>query len=63
MDWQSILTIVGIVAFVFLMMRGCGGMMSGGGSGGGCGMGTRRPRQNMEGPDAEHDREPVKTKR
>jgi hypothetical protein len=38
MDWQTLLTIAVIVAFVWLMMRGCGGMMGGGG----CGMGGPR---------------------
>ena len=42
MDWQTLLTIAGIIVFVIFMMRGCGGM------GGGCGMGggmrsRRRP--------------------
>lgn len=45
MDWRTILTIVGILLFVVVMMRGCGGMMAGGcGVGGGCGMGSRRRR-------------------
>lgn len=61
MDWQSILTIAGIVAFVFLMMRGCGGMMAGGGGMGGCGMGSRRPRRDMEDQDAGRN-EPGRTK-
>lgn len=34
MDWQTLLTIVSIGLFIFVMMRGCGGMMRGG-----CGMG------------------------
>lgn len=42
MDWHTILTIAGIILFVVVMMRGCGGMMRGGrGMGGGCGMGSR----------------------
>ena len=40
MDWQTLLTIAGIILFVVLMMRGCGGM--GGGCGMGGGMGSRR---------------------
>jgi len=45
MDWQTLLTIAGIILFVVVMMRGCGGMMSGGcGVGGGCGMGSRHRR-------------------
>ena len=42
MDWQTILTILGVIAFVWLMMRGCGGMMARGCGTGGCGMGHRR---------------------
>ncbi len=63
MDWQSILTIAGIVAFVFFMMRGCGGMMSGGCGMGGSGMGSRRPRRDMEERDAGQQHEPAKNKR
>ncbi len=37
MDWQTLLWIGGLVALVFVMMRGCGGMA------GGCGMGGRDP--------------------
>ena len=37
MDWNALLSTVAIVVFIFLMMRGCGGMMAGGG----CGMGVR----------------------
>lgn len=48
MDWQSILTILGIVLFVVIMMRGCGGMMGGGCGMGGCGMGSRRKQQPEE---------------
>ena len=33
MDWQTILTIGAMVLFAFLMLRGCGGMMGGGGCG------------------------------
>jgi hypothetical protein len=40
MDWNSVLTTIAIVAFIVLMMRGCGGMMAGGG----CGMGKPRRR-------------------
>ncbi len=43
MDWQALLTMVGIVLFVIVMMRGCGGM-----AGGGCGMGSRRRRQELK---------------
>lgn len=37
MDWSTLLSTVAIVVFILLMMRGCGGMMAGGG----CGMGVR----------------------
>jgi len=51
-DWRTILTIAGIILFVIVMMRGCGGMMGGGrGMGGGCGMGSR-PRR----PEAKDDK-------
>lgn len=62
MDWQNILTIAGIVAFVFLMMRGCGGMMGGCGMGG-CGMGSWRPRRDSEERDAGQEHESTKAKR
>ncbi len=44
MDWQNVLWIVLIVAAVFLMMRGCGGMMMGGG----CGMPRHRDMKNNQ---------------
>lgn len=50
MDWQTLLTIAGIILFVILMMRGCGGMV-GGGCGMGGGMGSRR-----RPPDAKDDK-------
>ena len=62
MDWQSLLTIGGIVIFIFLMMRGCGGMMSGGCGMGGCGMGSRR-RQEPEEHDPKNSLPPAGTKR
>jgi len=51
MNLQNILAIMGIVLFVISMVRGCGGMMSGG-----CGMGSRsgdkqRPHDQHEGAD------------
>ena len=33
MDWSTIISVVAIVVFLLLMMRGCGGMMAGGGCG------------------------------
>ncbi len=51
MNLQNILAIMGIALFVISMVRGCGGMMSGG-----CGMGSRsadqrRPHDHQEGAD------------
>ena len=40
MNLQNILAIVGIALFVISIVRGCGGMMSGG-----CGVGSRRADQ------------------
>jgi hypothetical protein len=34
-DWNTLFNVLAIAAFVFVMMRGCGGGM--------CGMGSRRP--------------------
>jgi hypothetical protein len=51
-DWRTLLTIGGIILFVIVMMRGCGGMMGGRrGMGRGCGMGPR-PRR----PDTKDDK-------
>lgn len=44
MDWNTVLSTIAIIVFVVLMMRGCGGMMAGGG----CGMG--RPRRDHDKP-------------
>jgi hypothetical protein len=62
MNLQSILAIMGIVLFVISMVRGCGGMMSGG-----CGMSGhradhRRPHDQQEGADMKQSPEPVGTK-
>lgn len=46
MDWQSLAWIGFVVVLFVVMMRGCGGMMAGGG----CGMGSRRPKPHDE-PD------------
>jgi len=32
-DWNTVLSTIAIIVFVVLMMRGCGGMMAGGGRG------------------------------
>ena len=48
-DWTTLLWIGGIALLIFFMMRGCGGMMGGGG----CGMGGRRhgpEKDQSEGP-------------
>lgn len=42
MDWNTVLSTIAIIVFVVLMMRGCGGMMAGGG----CGMGRPRRREH-----------------
>ena len=53
MDWNALLSTIAIVVFIFLMMRGCGGMMAGGG----CGMGHRHKRQPNTPPTSpEHTR-------
>ena len=62
MNLQNILGIMGIVLFVVSVVRGCGGMMSGG-----CGMGShrgdqRRPHDQQEGADMKQSSEPVGTK-
>ena len=56
MDWNALLSTIAIIAFILLMMRGCGGMMTG------CGMGVHgkhKPRGTPGGPTehASHDRE------
>jgi hypothetical protein len=57
MNWDTLQWIIGVglfVVFLFIMLRGCGGMM--GGMGGcGMGMGSRRePRCRHSEEDAEH---------
>lgn len=37
MDFQTVITIALFAAFAWLMLRGCGGMASGGCAGGSCG--------------------------
>jgi hypothetical protein len=63
MNLQSILAIIGIALFVISMIRGCGGMMSGG-----CGMGSRssdqrRPHDHQEVADMKQSTEPIGTRR
>lgn len=43
MDWTTLFWIVLGVVVIFIMIRGCGGMMRGGCMGGGCGAHPRRP--------------------
>lgn len=53
MDWNTLISTIAIVAFILLMMRGCGGMMAGGG----CGMGAphrQRRQPTAPGESAEH---------
>ena len=53
MDWNALLSTIAIVVFVLLMMRGCGGMMAGGG----CGMGVHhrhRRQPNTPGEPTHH---------
>jgi hypothetical protein len=62
MNLQNILAIMGIALFVISMVRGSGGMMSGG-----CGMGSgsadqRRPHDQQEGADMKQSPEPAGTK-
>jgi len=59
MNLQNILAIMGIVLFVMSMVRGCGGMMSGG-----CGLGSRsgdqrRPHDRPESADMKQPPEPI----
>ncbi len=63
MNLQNILAIMGIALFVISMVRGCGGMMSGG-----CGMGSRsadrqRPHDHQEVADMKQSTEPIGTRR
>ena len=44
MDWNALLSTVVVIVFIVLMMRGCGGMMAGGG----CGMGRPRRKGHNE---------------
>jgi hypothetical protein len=62
MNLQNILAIMGVALFVISMVRGCGGMMSGG-----CGIGTRsadqrRPHDQNENVNSKQPPEPAGTK-
>ena len=54
MDWNALLSTIAIVVFIVLMLRGCGGMMAGGG----CGMDMRRrpKRDEKQGPKGDASR-------
>ena len=54
MDWSTLLSTIAIIVFIVLMMRGCGGMMAGGG----CGMGRRPRRHDEEKPAVERRQHP-----
>ena len=45
MHWNSVLSTLAIIAFVVVMMRGCGGMV-----GAGCGTGHSRRRDPKDAP-------------
>ena len=44
MDWSTLISVAAILIFLWLMMRGCGGMMAGGG----CGMGRHAHPKNVD---------------
>ena len=44
MDWSTLISVIAIVVFLWLMLRGCGGMMAGGG----CGMGRHAHPHNND---------------
>ena len=63
MNLQTILAIIGIALFVISVVRGCGGVRSGG-----CGMGSRsadqrRPHDQNEDAGMKQSPEPVGTRR
>lgn len=51
MDWTTILWIVGVIVFLVIMMRGCGGMMAGRE----CGMGSHRQTRPRGQPEERDD--------
>ena len=53
MDLTNLLWVGGLIALFFFMMRGCGGM------GGGCGTGSRRRDPQDGATDAQHDQKRV----
>ena len=42
MEWQTLAWVAAIAVLFFVMMRGCGGMA------GGCGTGSRRPNERQD---------------
>ena len=51
MDWSTLISVVAIVVFLWLMMRGCGGMIPGGG----CGMGRHAHSGSTDQQRRRHD--------
>jgi hypothetical protein len=51
MDWSTPISMAAILIFLWLMMRGCGGMMAGGG----CGMGRHSHSGSTDLPQRRHD--------
>lgn len=54
MDWNTVFSTIAIIVFVVLMLRGCGGMMAGGG----CGMDMRRRPRRDEAQGSKEDASP-----
>jgi hypothetical protein len=50
MDWNTMLFAIGLIGFVVMMVRGCGGM-----AGGGCGMGHSRRQRHSTPPASPSD--------
>lgn len=48
MGWNTLISTVVLTVFILLMLRGCGGMMTGGG----CGMGMRPRRRHSDEVDS-----------
>lgn len=63
MNLQNILAIMGMVLFVISIVRGCGGMMSGGCGGSSRGAGPGRPQDRQEDEDINQSPELVGTRR
>jgi hypothetical protein len=63
MNLQTILAIMGIALFIISMVRGCGGMMSGGCGLDGHGADQRRPHNEQDGAGMKQSPEPIGTRR